>query len=292
MSILRPLIKRKKSQREEPIDTPYGIGLIQDPVDERDYQLSSLKQITSPQSLPYRVDYSNEMSSIKNQGRTPMCVGFAVAATKEWQEQQEYLKEKKQGSKYKRKESHYDLSESWIYWNCKKIDNFPDSGGTNIRSAMKVLNKLGVPQEKAWPFTEDMDNPGKPASWSKMTAKWKKIKSYHRINNTNELLDYLANHGPLVTGVLVFRTFYYPDNSGHVSMPDSNEDPLGGHALAVVGYDRSQNKIFFKNSWGSWGNQGYGSFSFEYWQNYLMDTWALTDIDTTAENLEGKWEGL
>jgi hypothetical protein len=59
------------------------------------------------------------------------------------------LKERKEGSKYKRKQSEYDLSESWIYWNCKKIDQWPDSEGTSIRAAMKVLNKLGVPSEKA-----------------------------------------------------------------------------------------------------------------------------------------------
>lgn len=298
MSIVKNIVKKIT---KNPVNTKledfgqYGLGLIKDPKDSRDYKISSLKGTNKPNisSLPNKVDYSNEMSSIKDQDGTPMCVGFAVAAVREWQQQQEYITERKEKSNYIREEDEYDFSDAWIYWNCKKIDNFPNSDGTSIRAAMKVLNKIGVPQEKAWPFSEDMNNPGEPESWSKMTARWNIIKSYHRITNLNQLLDYLANHGPVVTGVLVFKTFYYPDNKGHVNMPNSGEEPLGGHGICLTGYDKDQKKIFFKNSWSTkWGDQGFGSIPFKYWKKYSLDSWALTNMDVSTEDLKGEYEGM
>ncbi len=84
-----------------------------------------------------------------------------------------------------------------------------------------------------------------------MTARWKKIKSYHRITNLDELIEYLANHGPVVTGVLVYRGFYYPDSNGVVPLPHENERPVGAHAICLCGYDKGRNRqnyLIFKNS--------------------------------------------
>lgn len=269
----------------------YEMGLIKDEPDERDYLIQSvMNKPYSIDDLPEKVIYNNEMSSVKGQGHLGACVSFATAAIKEWQEKKEYLKERKEGSKYKRDEE-YDLSESWIYWNCKKIDPFPNSEGTTIRAAMKVLNKIGVPSEKAWPYTDDKNNPGKPASWSKMTAAWKKIKSYHKINSFEELLNTLYKVGPVVAGVLVFDTFYEPGTGkfAKVKMPSANQQPIGAHAIAITGYDKRYNLLWFKNSWSnSWGNQGFGTIDFNYWRNFNLNTWAVTDLDVTKEMLEGK----
>lgn len=62
---------------EQSFDIPYTFGYIPDPPDERDYEVSSL--MTGLESAK-SVDYSNQMSSVKDQGSKGSCVGFAVAA--------------------------------------------------------------------------------------------------------------------------------------------------------------------------------------------------------------------
>lgn len=300
-NIVKKIVKRNANSEEEHMEVeklPYATGLIQDEPDSRDYLYQNIKgEKPDISKLPNKWDLSSEMSPVKSQMNLGACVAFATAAVREWQQKKEYLKERKEGSSYKRESAEYDLSESWIYWNCKKIDNFPDSEGTSIRSAMKVLNQLGVPKEKAWPYTDDKNNPGKPKPWSKLTSRWNKIKSYHRITSIEELVDYLYNHGPVVAGVLVFSTWGNPDSNGFVDMPPDWERPQGAHAIPIIGYDKSPDndkdkKLFFKNSWGMWGNQGFGSISFDYWKQYALDCWAITDMDVKRSQLKGEYKEL
>ena len=65
-------------------DIPYSLGLIKDPPDERDYLLkNALSHVPDIRGLPDKVDYSSEMSSVKNQGALGSCVAMATAAVKE-----------------------------------------------------------------------------------------------------------------------------------------------------------------------------------------------------------------
>lgn len=48
-----------------------------------------------------------------------------------------------------------------------------------------------------------------------------------------------------------------------------NQIPCGGHAILITGFDSDKKIFFFKNSWGEkWGQQGYGTISFEHIDNY------------------------
>jgi len=151
----------------------YRTNYRKDVEDIRDYSFKnslskpSLSEILK--EIPVRVDHSNKMSPVKNQGRLGSCVGFAVSALKEWQEQVEHEKEVKEGKKNHRDEKYYDLSEAWIYWMCKKIDPWPGQEGTSIRCAMKVLKNIGVPTEKAWPYDDKVY--GEPKSWAHLVAR-------------------------------------------------------------------------------------------------------------------------
>lgn len=51
------------------------------------------------------------------------------------------------------------------------------------------------------------------------------------------------------------------------ALASSNED--GWHAIAICGYDNSNARFEFKNSWGSfWGEGGYGTIPYEYISEY------------------------
>ena len=224
------------------------------------------------------------MTSVKDQKMLGSCVKIAVTALKEWQETFEHDQEVSNGKKDHRKGVEYDLSESWVYWNAKKIDPWPTEEGTSIRYAMKVLNKIGVPTEKAWPYNDTVI--GEPARWAPMVAKWAWISDYWRINNLQELKIALQKT-PIPIGIACFREIFYVGSNGIVAYPLNPNDMYGGHAVLAVGFNEDTQLIKFKNSWGkNWGDDGYGYISYDYVKDYLWDAWAATDISVTRVMLK------
>lgn len=273
----------------------WAFSLRKDPVDSRDYSFSSTAQVPMTKSgyvsaMPNRVDMTAEMSPVKSQGQLGSCVGFAVSAMKEWQEQKEHAAEVAAGKKNHRDEKYYDLSESWIYWNSKKIDPWPHSEGTSIRCAFKVLNKIGVPTEKAWPYDDAVY--GEPKRWAPMVARWSLIASYERVNNLDELKIALMT-APVVIGIGCFEEIMTVNRTGFVPYPKNPAVSYGGHAICAVGYDDRTGRIKFKNSWGSgWGHSGYGYLPYDYIKDFMWDAWSSKDLSVTKEMLKGASEVL
>ena len=240
---------------------------------------------------PFKTDYTVNMSCVKNQGDRPTCVGFAAAAMKEFQEKVENDKEIAEG-KYGKTGKVYDYSEQWLYQNCKKIDRSNGRwGGTYIRAVMKVLNKIGVPQEKAWPYTDGGIDLGKPKFWSKMISRWAVIGSYWRVNNLTELKAAMVD-GPVIIGGPIHLEWAMPVK-GIVNYPADPGKRYGGHAVCAVGYDDEKQLIKFKNSWSKyWGDRGYGYLPYKVIEDFRWTGWAARDISVTKEMLKGPGEEL
>lgn len=273
-------IKRKISRHDLFIGKNL-LNLKRDIPDKRDFNFKSMA--LSPIGISRRVDWTKQMSPVKDQGELGSCVGFAVAAMKEWQEQREHQREVNLGKKYKRKQDHYDLSEAWIYWKCKEIDPWPNEEGTSLKCAMQVLHKKGVPCEKAYPYSDKFK--GKPESWANLVSKWGLIDSYWRCKNIRDLKSGLHNIGPVVIGIECFIDIFFPNRDGVISYPSNPNDVLGGHAVCAVGYNDKRNLIKFKNSWGkSWGAKGYGYLSYKYINNFMIDAWIAKDLSVTRKH--------
>ena len=254
----------------------------QDDEDERDFVFMSAM---FPFSMPPAIDYTDEMSPVKDQGQLGSCVGFAVAAMKEWQERKEYLQEVEDGSDYRRDETH-DYSEQWLYYKAKDIDIWPGQEGTSIRYAMKVLNKHGVPCEKGWPYN-DVEK-GDPASWTHLISKWALGGEYVRLYTVQDLKLALRDNGPVPIGVPCFYEFFFVGSDGVIPYPSEPGHFYGGHAICVVGYDDETEMFKFKNSWGTdWGDNGYGYLPYNYIRDFLWDAWLMKDIKVTQEMLGG-----
>ena len=276
-------MERLTKEQEEMVmnDMSRRLTLLKDEPDNRDFKLT--ESVFEPVKLPKSVDWTSKMSPVKNQGQLGSCVGFATAAMKEWQEQIEHEREVAKGKKYKREQDHYDLSESWIYWNCKKIDPWPGEEGTSIRCAMQVLHKIGVPCEKAYPYSDKYE--GEPESWAKLIAKWGLIDSYYRCNTIDDLRLALPN-GPVVIGIGCFREIFFVNGTGVVPYPSNPDEMLGGHAVCVVGYDDSKQLVKFKNSWSpAWGQKGYGYLPYRYISDFMWDSWIAKDLSVTKKIL-------
>jgi C1A family cysteine protease len=283
----------------------YKLDLRKDETDDRDYQLKDIVcpkcggSLTSDLHLLFceerhrvtedskedGVDWTPYMSPVKDQGRLGSCVGFAVAAMKEYQEQKEHMLEVLNGKSYTRKEDHYDLSEAWVYWNSKKIDPCPDSEGTSIRCAMRVLHKIGIPCEAGWEYDDRFK--GEPKSWANLIAKWGLIDSYWRVSGVDDLILAL-NDGPVVIGVACFREIFNPVN-GFVPYPANPNEFLGGHAVCAVGYSEDKDLIKFKNSWSTgWGDEGYGYLPYDYIRDFMWDAWVAKDMQVTRDIIKAR----
>jgi len=237
-------------------------GCIRDGFDDRDYLM---RAYLAPVKLPGKVDYTPELSPVRDQGDEGTCVGFAaVAGMKEYQERLDYKKL-------------VILSPRFVYSECKKIDGFAESEGTTIRAAMRVLAGKGVCQEKFWTYSPHQKTKAKKGAVS--NAIKFRVSTYARILDLDELRLSLFTKGPCIIGVEVFRGMMEP-GTGLVPMPGKNESSLGGHAICPAGYDDKKKLIKFKNSWSDkWGQKGYGFLPYAYVERHMMDAWSSVDID-------------
>ena len=243
------------------------------------------KTIEAAESIPAKLDHTENMSPVKNQGQLGSCVAFAAVAIKEYQEKIEHEREVQAGKKDHRKGKIYDYSEQWVYWNCKKIDGYPGEG-TYLRTAMRVLQKIGVPTEKAWPYSESNVDIGEPKKWADLIARWAIIDSYWSISNSLELKIAL-NDSPVIIGVPVFDEWAMPIG-GVIDYPANPDNQLGGHAVCAVGYDDSTQLIKFKNSWSKyWGDRGYGYLPYKYIDDFMWSAWATKDVTVTRDMIKG-----
>ena len=240
-------------------------GCKRDKQDKRDYLMSAYLPVLK---LPKRIDYTSEMTPVRDQGNEGTCVGFSSAVgMKEYQEQEDWKR-------------YVELSPRFLYSECKRADKNKEEG-TTIRTAMKVLKKIGVCQEKYWPYIAGLT--GKVRPGARVDAKKNKVLAYARIADLYELKASLVQKGPCVIGVEVFRGMMEAA-TGMVPMPKRGEKMLGGHAICPVGYDDNTGMVKFKNSWSAkWGKNGYGFLKYEYVEKYMMDGWSTLD---SVENRE------
>jgi hypothetical protein len=219
--------------------------------------------------LPAKIDYTDQMTPVRNQGNEGSCVGFATAVgVREYQEQIDW-------------KTYVTLSPRYIYELAKQISGH--SEGTTLKAAAQVCVKNGVCEEKYWKYVAG--EPGKPEEGSDINAAGYRIQpGYFRITNERELKASLAKYGAVLSAVKVYKNWYRDNKTGHI--PDSTwsekSNILGGHAIALVGYDDATKEYKFKNSWGLWGDKGYGYLSYKEMKFELSEAYLLTDIKTNV----------
>jgi len=239
----------------------YKLGCKKDKKDNRDFLMRAYLPIIK---IPSKIDYTSNMTPVRDQGNEGTCVAFStVAGMKEYQEQQDWKK-------------YMELSPRFLYSECKKLDGAKETEGTYIRFAMKVLKNIGTCRESFWPYTPHQQN--KPKNGAiKDAAKFKEL-TYARILDLDELRMSIAQKGPCVIGVNVYKGMM-ETKTGKVPMPKVSEQVLGGHAICAMGYDDANKIIKFKNSWTTaWGDEGYGYLPYAYINKYMMDAWSSVDI--------------
>ncbi len=254
------------------------LGCKKDPRDLRDIPMGL---VLPPVPVPLSIDYTSEMTPVRDQGDEGTCVAFAsVVGVKEYADQKEYRKL-------------IGLSPRYIYSLCKQFDGAPEEEGTYPRIAMKMLLNYGVCPESFWPYKPYQTNDHKSGADQK--AKIYKIKAYARLKSLLEMKRSLMVNGPFLAGVKVFDSWFTPivQKTGKIPLPKKGEKIAGGHAICIVGYDDRKELFKFKNSWSqNWADQGYGYLPYEYLQKYCQDAWSATDLIENPQALVRSMENV
>jgi len=140
-------------------------------------------------------------------------------------------------------------------FNCKK--------GWMIDDALKVMQFQGVVPESCFPYTSG-DQPCKESADCR--SKITKVKSFHSASTIAGMKEQLLSGGPIITSMSLYDDFQTYVSGVYV--PTRGAKRLGGHCVAVVGFDdhkayrangRPQVGAWLcKNSWSEqWGEKGY-----------------------------------
>ncbi|HET9409937.1 MAG TPA: C1 family peptidase [Candidatus Sulfotelmatobacter sp.] len=234
------------------------------------------------------------MPPVRDQGNRGTCVAHAsVAAT-------EHYLITQQGADPKT----VDLSEQFLYWDCKGHDGHPNNEGTWLRVAMPLLFTDGCCLEGIWPYNpnpmpgnegQGLPPNGKAPDGAQSDAATRKIPGAQQLSqnpvSVQEVKDELAQGRCVAVSVVVYEECWTsPEirNTGNVTMPAPEEISNEGHAICLVGYEDLEGepelgggRFILRNSWDSyWGvnceyGTGYGTLPYAYLTTYGTEAYSI-----------------
>lgn len=265
------------STAEQPHKGPHGrfYGWIKDVEDKRDhvYHLT-LKQIQKA-SEEKAVDLRETCPKVYDQGQLGSCTANSIGGAFEFDLLRQNLKD-------------FVPSRLFIYYNERVMEgSVSQDAGAQIRDGIKSIAKQGVCHEADWPY--DIEKfAEKPPQDCYLSAKGTKCLKYARVSQRVDHLKAVLVHEriPIPFGFAVHKSFETPEvaETGVMPMPGSEaEDPvLGGHAVALVGFDDDKKHFIVRNSWGpDWGVNGYFYMPYDFVSNpeECQDFWVVKYVE-------------
>ena len=243
-----------------------GYGWVPDLPDHRDHLYAAPLAMLGP--LPARVDLRAQCPPVYDQGQLGSCTANAIAAAIEFE-------------RLKQKLTDFTPSRLFIYYNERVMEHTVASdSGAQIRDGIKSVAQQGDCPESEWPYNLARFTAKPPAACYADALKYK-VLSYQRVTQTaGQLKGCLASGWPFVFGFTVYESFESAQvaRTGHASLPQSHEAPVGGHAVMGVGYDDARQWFIVRNSWGDkWGLKGYFTLPYAYVtdENLASDFWTV-----------------
>ena len=248
------------------LDDKFSLQWVPDKLDDRDYRYA-----VTQKASPNVVDLRPYCSPIENQGSLGSCTGQAIAGAIE-------LLNKRSGK-------HNDISRLFIYYYERlMLGTVNYDSGAYIRDGIKTTNHYGASLESYWPY-DIKKFKNEPVAEAKNDALKRKVTRYERVTNFNGCIDALSNGFPVVMGFHVYSSFMTSAVSKNGNMPYPNtkrERLLGGHAVLLVGYNKTRKVFIARNSWGTgWGDRGYFYMPFNVVTNTSMssDYWVIKSVN-------------
>lgn len=251
-----------------------GFGWRPDPPDKRDFPLSKRLAIQSTSALPRNHNFRDKMPPYRDQHNTSSCVGFSSSTATSYLRRVDTDRFDTIHSPlfgyYMARFLEDEVNETWT-----KVD-----AGAYIRLAIKAMNHTGTPPESKWPFIPDKINKKPIKSAFKQAGRWK-LGAYYRCHNSTEVMNALAKGYPVVGGFTCYASMFTSvvEVSGDIPhpQPQNGDRILGYHAVCYCGFNQDTGRVNFQNSWGGWGDDGYGTHPLSWFDDRGLtdDMWAL-----------------
>lgn len=252
-------------------------GWIPDLPDIRDFKWQDINTAFTPTIVPNEIELNRDfMSPIEDQGSIGSCTAHAGMSIVE------YMQRKAFGR-------HIDGSRLFLYKTTRNLMGVTGDTGAYLRDTIKALRMIGVPPEANYPYrTSDYDK--EPTAFTYALASNYKAINYFRVDSygfsQTDILasckDKLTRGYPLMFGFTCFESLYSPQaDAGDIPFPSTQEAVIGGHAVAMIGFNNTKKAFRIRNSWGpSWGENGYGWLPYNYLlEGLLDDIWGVTRQD-------------
>jgi C1A family cysteine protease len=237
--------------------------------DQRDFSFRVPRRTAA--ALPSTADLRSGMPAVYDQGQLGSCTANAIGGAFEF----DLLK---QG------ETDFVTSRLFIYYNERAIERtVEEDSGAQLRDGMKTLAHQGVCPEPLWPYVISRFAT-RPARECYTEGLRHRGIAYMRVErDVAQMRGCVAAGYPFVFGFTVYESFESDAvaRTGTIPMPEGDERTIGGHAMAVVGYDHPKRRFIVRNSWGpEWGKRGYGTMPYAYFTsaNLSDDFWTLRAV--------------
>ena len=286
----------------------HGLGWVRDLPDFRDYvperpwgldeepkaegsrlieALTSLGVLTkgavaTAVALPAAADLRPWFSAIEDQGQLGSCTAHAGVGLLEYFERRSFGR-------------WVDASRLFLYKATRNLLQWAGDTGAYLRTTMGALTLFGACPEEYWPYViSDFDV--EPPAFCYAFAQQYQALRYFRLDPPGvsgpTLVDrvrlFAAAKLPSMFGFTVYSSISAAGQKGEIPLPDPGDRVLGGHAVAIAGFDdarqikspggrASVGAFLIRNSWGpDWGAAGYGWLPYEYVAGGLAtDFWSL-----------------
>ena len=230
-----------------------------DTLDFRDRMYeATLYEVPTEIDLP---DYRKWKVPILDQGTEGACTGFGLATVAN------YLLRRRRVVP-----DPTPVSARMLYEMAKRYDEWPGEKyeGSSARGAMKGWHKHGICSEKSWPYKTTRTRGGLTEEKTSDALK-RPLGAYYRVNHKDVVSMHaaMAEVGALYATAMVHEGWERIDRNGQIPL---SAKMLGGHAFAIVAYDRAG--FWIQNSWGpTWGKGGFARISYDDWLENGTDVW-------------------
>ena len=233
------------------------LNVRRDPPDIRD-------RMYEPALIQLRPEMDNRRPDlVLDQFSEGACTGFGLAAVINL-------------FNHRRDPDHPRVSARMLYEMAQKHDEWPgeDYDGSSCRGAIRGWKNMGVCSDVLWPYLPPDDSLTIERA---REARRNALGAYYRLRP--EVSDYhaaLNETGAVYVSASVHQGWWQPvaDGGGGIPRIAVGHPPTGGHAFAIVGYDRDG--FIVQNSWGGdWGQQGFAVWLYEDWLENIMDGWVF-----------------
>ena len=235
--------------------------------DHRDFIYEPLDKTIS--NLPPLVDLRPNCPPIYDQGQLGSCTGNGIAFIHEFDQ-------------LKQNASSFTPSRLAIYYDERKLEGtIKSDAGANIRDGIKVIATIGTASETLWSYNITKFSKKPPVKYYTAAKLHTSVTYKAVVNNLPTIKACLAENFPIVFGFTVYSSFESDvvASTGVMPMPKKGEQVLGGHCVAMVGYDDVKQVLFCRNSWGeNWGLAGYFTMPYAFVANNCSDLWQVSQI--------------